>query len=170
MTLAEIYAAHFDFVWRSLRRFGVPPAGLEDAAQEVFIVVHRRLGEFEGRSSIKTWVFGIARRVARDHRPSSRQQPLEGAREPASAAPDAAARMEAAQELAELLGKLDEDKREAFMLVDLEEMTVPEAAEILDVNLNTIYSRVRAARQELAEMVARRRARDDGRAYARAGS
>jgi RNA polymerase sigma-70 factor (ECF subfamily) len=175
MTLAEIYAAHFEFVWRSLRRLGVPPAAIEDAVQEVFVVVHRRLSGFEARSSLKTWVFGIARRVARDHRPSWRQRPLEPATLEAlpatrAGAPDPAAQVEAAQELAALLEALDEDKREAFMLVDLEELTVPEAAALLGLNINTIYSRVRAARQELAAVMRRRRALESGEAYARARS
>src|SRR5689334_9453575 len=69
---AEIYDAQFAFVWRSLRRLGVDPSGLDDAAQDVFLVVHRRLPEFEGRASLKTWVYEIVRRVARDHRRTKR--------------------------------------------------------------------------------------------------
>jgi RNA polymerase sigma-70 factor (ECF subfamily) len=161
MTLPEIHAVHLAFICRSLRRLGVPAVAIDDAAQEVFLVVHRRLPAFEGRSSVKTWVFGIARRVARNHRAAAvwRQQPiarriLEATADPAS---NIAARLEAASELAEVLGKLDADKRRAFLLVDLEELTVPEAARRLAVNPNTIYSRVRAARQEVARQVAIRR-------------
>ena len=60
----RVYEEHFDFVWRSLRRLGVPRSALDDAVQEVFLVVHRRLAEFEGRSSLKTWLFGIAVHIA----------------------------------------------------------------------------------------------------------
>ena len=64
----ELYARYFDFVWRNVRRLGVPEAEVDDAAQEVFLVVHRRLGDFVPRASIKAWIFGILARVARDHR------------------------------------------------------------------------------------------------------
>src|SRR5262245_22373561 len=73
----ELYEAHFDFVWRSLRRLGVPHPGLDDAVQEVFIVVHRRLGAFEGRSTLKTWLFGIAVHVAQKAGRDSRGRALE---------------------------------------------------------------------------------------------
>ena len=64
LDLETVYDEHASFVWRTLRLLGVPPAGLEDAVQEVFLVVHRRLAGFEGRSSIRTWLYAIARRVA----------------------------------------------------------------------------------------------------------
>src|SRR5262245_16282732 len=69
-----VYDACFDFVWRNARRLGVPDAQLDDAVQEVFLVVHRRLADFEGRSSIKTWVFGILLKVAADHRRALRRK------------------------------------------------------------------------------------------------
>src|SRR5262245_28504253 len=64
----EVYAAHVAFVWRVLRTFGLSEAQIEDAVQDVFIVVHRRLPEWEGRAAITTWLFAIARRVASSHR------------------------------------------------------------------------------------------------------
>jgi RNA polymerase sigma-70 factor (ECF subfamily) len=73
-TLADIYREHFDFVWRSLRRMGVAPGSMDDAAQDVFLVVHRKLAAFERRSSVKTWLFGIVARVAHDHRRSERRK------------------------------------------------------------------------------------------------
>ena len=68
----QIYEAYFGFVWRNLRRLGVPEAATDDAAQDVFLVVFRRYHEFEGRSSVRTWLFGILLRVARDHRKVTR--------------------------------------------------------------------------------------------------
>src|SRR5262245_8429480 len=65
---AEVYEEHFTFVWKSLRRLGVPPASVDDAAQDVFVVVHRKLETFEGRSSLKTWLFGIAHLIALGYR------------------------------------------------------------------------------------------------------
>ena len=73
LTPEHVFVHHFDFVWRSLGRLGVPPEGIEDAAQDVFLVVHRRLADFEGRSSLTTWLYGIALRVARDHRRRQRR-------------------------------------------------------------------------------------------------
>lgn len=161
-----IYEAHFDFVWRSMRRLGVPESGLDDAVQDVFVVVHRRLAGFEGRSKIETWIFGIALRVARDHRRSlarrGDQAPLdeEPADDGAQSPHDAAARSEALEVLDRFLDGLDEDKRAVFILSELEEMTAPEIAEALSVNVNTIYSRLRAARKAFEEAVKRHRARE----------
>jgi RNA polymerase sigma-70 factor (ECF subfamily) len=147
-----VYEELFDFVWRSLRRLGVTPAGIDDAVQDVFIVVHRRLPEFAGRSSLKTWVLGIALRVARDHQRSRRRK---GDHEELDARiPDAApgpveslARAEALRELDRILSTLDEDKRAVFVLAEIEELTAPEIAEALEINVNTVYSRLRAARR-----------------------
>ena len=67
-TFKEVYEEQFRFVWRSLRRLGVRESDVADAAQDVFLVVHRRLDEFEGRSKVSTWLYGICYRVARDRR------------------------------------------------------------------------------------------------------
>jgi RNA polymerase sigma-70 factor (ECF subfamily) len=143
----EVYAAHFAFVWRILRTFGVPEAALEDAAQDVFVVVHRRLPEFEGRAAITTWLFAIARRVASAHRRKDRRtDPLD--EEPAGSADTFAAlsRAQAAATVMGILDTMDEDKRIVFALVELEQLSVPEVARMLDLNLNTAYSRLRLAR------------------------
>lgn len=146
----DVYAAHFAFVWRVLRTFGVPEAGLEDAAQDVFVVVHRRLPEFEGRAAITTWLFAIARRVAgahrRKHKDGDRTETLE--HDPAGPADTFAAlsRAQAAATVMSILDTMDEDKRMVFALVELEGLSVPEVARMLDINLNTAYSRLRLAR------------------------
>jgi RNA polymerase sigma-70 factor (ECF subfamily) len=164
LTLAEVYEAHFDFVWRSARRLGIASLHLDDVVQEVFLVVHRRLAEFEGRSSLKTWLFGITRRVVRDHRRSARRKPAEplGAIEPADLDAAADARMtkdEEARLLHAMLDELDEEKREVFVLAELEQMSGPEIADALDVNLNTVYARLRAARAAFESAVVRHQAR-----------
>ena len=71
-TLAEIFREYAPFVWRGLRRLGVPESDVEDVCQEVFVVVHRKLGDFEGRSSLRTWIYGICARTASDYRRSGR--------------------------------------------------------------------------------------------------
>lgn len=146
-TFDEVYAAHVGFVWRLMRTFGVPQAGLEDAVQDVFVVVHRRLSEFEGRAAITTWLFAIARRVAfAHHRKVARTEPLDD--EPAGLADTFAAvsRAQAAQTVTAILDGMDEDQRIVFALVELEQMSVPEVARLLDLKLNTAYSRLRLAR------------------------
>jgi RNA polymerase sigma-70 factor (ECF subfamily) len=159
-----------DVVWRGLRRLGVPDASVDDALQDVFVVVHRRLGEFEGRSSLRTWLFGIALGVARNYRRSSRRRAAEGplaaevdddlpapdSRGPEGRAQDA----EAVRTLYTLLDQLDEDKRTVLVLADLEEMTAPEIAATLSLNLNTVYARIRAARLAFEQAVARFRQKE----------
>ena len=143
----EIYAAQFAFVWRVLRTLGVPEAGLDDAAQDVFVVVHRRLPEFEGRATVTTWLFAIARRVAAAHRRrGGRTEPLDDEPPGNSDTFAALSRAEAAATVMAILDRMDEDKRIVFALVELEQLSVPEVARLLDLNLNTAYSRLRLAR------------------------
>lgn len=155
----EVYDSHFDFVWRNLRRLGVPRSAIDDAAQDVFLVVYRRLAGFEGRSSLRTWLAGIALRVASDHRRLVRRkgthEPLsDGHADPSPGPEEMAARGEAGDVLHALLERLDDDKRAVFVLAELEQMTAPEIAEALGVGLNTVYSRLRLARQRLEEALA----------------
>lgn len=154
----DLYDGHFDFVWRCLRRLGVDEASLDDALQDVFVVVHRRLESFEGRSSLKTWLFGIAMRVARDHRRARARRgdpmPLsldlpDGAACPA----EALERKQSLSTLDAVLATLDEDKRAVLVMVEIEEMTVPEVAHALGINVNTAYSRLRLARRDFDRAV-----------------
>jgi RNA polymerase sigma-70 factor (ECF subfamily) len=148
----EVYEAHFAFVWRVLRTFGVPATALEDAAQDVFVVVHRRLPEFEGRAAVTTWLFAISRRIACTHRRKlgrdSRSEPIA---DDDFAAPNdtfaALSRAQAAATVLAILDTMDDEKRAVFALVELEQLSVPEVAKLLDLNLNTTYSRLRIARQ-----------------------
>lgn len=162
--LGEIYEAHFDFVWRSLRRLGVPDAQLEDAVHDVFLVAHRRLSEFEGRSSLKTWLFAIALRVAQNMRRSLARQPAterdgEIASE-AELAPDVQADRSRAVALGvRLLNELDADKRAVFILAELEQLPASEIAQALGIPLFTVYSRLRAARRTFDAALERERAR-----------
>src|SRR5277367_3211961 len=68
LAFAAIYQEYFDFVWRSARGLGVEAATLDDVVQEIFVVVHRRLAEFGERSTLRTWISGIALNVVRRHR------------------------------------------------------------------------------------------------------
>lgn len=172
-SFAQIYEEHFGFVWSSARRLGVHDASLDDAVQEVFVIVHRRLSEFAGRSSMRTWLFGIVRNVARDARRSMRRKSphtAPGAHEDPEVLaaaegerPDRMAERSAENRvLHELLEALDDDKREVFVLAELEGFSAPEIAEAVGANVNTVYSRLRLARQEFAAAAARVRAREKG--------
>jgi RNA polymerase sigma-70 factor (ECF subfamily) len=154
-----IYRKHHDFVWRSVRRLGVSDAEVDDLVQEVFVVVHRRLADFEGRSAITTWLFGIAYRVIRDHRRSAaarrrREQEVEAGRPPTE--PDKkVSRAQAVGLLDELLDGLEEDQRSVFVMAEIANMTAPEIAELTETKLNTVYSRLRLARRAFEAGVAR---------------
>lgn len=165
----QIYDEHFDFVWRSVRRLGVPDHQVDDAVQDVFVVVHRRLADFEGRSSMRTWLFGIALKVARSHRRRAARKGTEPLVQEVvdheSLSPhEATARNEGLRLLHSLLDELDDDKRAVFVLAELEQMTAPEIAEALEVKLNTVYSRLRAARKNFDEALKRHQARTRTRA------
>lgn len=154
------YRAQAPVVWRALRRFGVPPADLEDAAQDVFIVAHRKLPEFEGRSSHKTWVFGICLRVASDWRKKTharKEAPLAEAPVRSSSGETATreiAMRQARQKLAEGLQRLDEEKRAAFVLFELEQLSMLEVAETVGCPLQTAYARLYAARSAMQQWLA----------------
>lgn len=157
LEFADVYRDHFGFLWRSLRRLGVQESALDDAVQEVFLIVHRRLAEFEGRAPLRSWLFGIALRVASQHRRTLRRRP-EDALPPELPAtqttgPDEdAARAQAVRRVYAALDELDDDKRAVFVLAELEQMTAPEIAAALSIKLNTVYSRLRAARQRFSEV------------------
>lgn len=153
---SAVYRDYFEFAWASLRRLGVPPGAEEDALQDLFTVVYRRRGDFAGRSSLKTWIFGVARKVAARHRRGEQRRRIRHERltaaTPADAAPDAddeLARREARRRLDEFLAGLDPARRLVFELHILEDMSGPEIAEALGLNLNTVYSRLRLAREQL---------------------
>lgn len=171
LTIEALYAAHFDFVWRSLKHLGVLDAAIDDAVQDTFIVAHRRLRDFAERSTPRTWLFGIALRVARDHRRARgrRERFLDAfGHHPqrTTATPyEHTVRAEAGHLLREFLDTLPEEQRTVFILADIEQMTAPEISETLGVNLNTVYSRLRTARAAFNNAVATIAAADRARRH-----
>jgi len=168
LDLATVYEAYFRYVWRCLRSLGVRDSQLEDALQDVFMVVQRRLPEFDGRAAVRTWLYAIALRVARKYRERARREPasLEAAREDdpeLSTLHDAGGDREQDSERLVLarraLSSLDDDKREIFVLARVEQMSAPEIASVLRIPLNTVYSRLRAARLAFEAEIARLRGR-----------
>src|SRR5690349_742227 len=145
--LARIVAQHADFVWRVLRRLGTPEAELEDALQEVLLVVAHKLPEYEERGGMRAWLFAIARQVASHAlRAQQRRMRREEAHEDARVAPDpygALERSEAARFVEQFMAGLPEPQATVFHLAEVEGMTAPEISASLGVGLNTVYSRLR---------------------------
>lgn len=160
-----IYSEFFRAMWRTLRRLGVEHAQLDDAAQDVFVVVHRRLPEFDGRS-LRGWLYAIAVRVASDYRRGAAQRRTAPLPETlVDPRPDPAHESELGESvrlLHALLAELDEPKRIVFVLGELDELSVPEIAEALAENQNTVASRLRAARARFDEAFRRHQARSRG--------
>jgi RNA polymerase sigma-70 factor (ECF subfamily) len=170
-----LYREHFDFVFRNLRRLGVAGAQIDDALQDVFLVVLRHFDKYQDGSYGKAWLFAIALRVARNYRRSERRRDSHLS----ALSPDGehasnehnpferAAQAQAARMLHAFLERIDEDKRSVFVMTELEQMSAPEIAAALRLNVNTVYARIRAARREFARAVATasdRRENTDGAA------
>jgi len=155
----QLYRAYFDDVWVAMLRLGVAPAVLEDAVHDVFVVVHRRTDEFEGRSTVRTWLLGIARRIAHRYRRTAdrtarRHQALAQVEPTPMSLDEHIARKEGWRALTAFLDQLDDDKRDAFVLGELEQLGRRELGAALGVSPNTAYSRLRAARVRFSETFA----------------
>jgi RNA polymerase sigma-70 factor (ECF subfamily) len=166
LAFRQLYDAHVRFVLRVLVRLGVPESDVADAVQDVFVVVHRRLPEFEGRAKPTTWLFEICLRVASDRRNLAhlrREVPSDDPSLSDIEAPGdemaALERREARALLDRILNRMPEAQRIAFVLFELEQMTAEEIAELLDVPVGTVRSRLRLARVGFRQAVRRLQAR-----------
>jgi RNA polymerase sigma-70 factor (ECF subfamily) len=148
-----VFAEQSRFVWRLLVRMGVQARDAADVCQEVFLVVHRRLPDFDpGQSGIRTWVSGICLRAASEYRrrSPSRREILDEQLDPAAAAADPETDLETSrawQKLSRVLDAMDVAQRQVFVLYELEAIPMSEIAAILDCPLQTAYSRLHAARR-----------------------
>jgi RNA polymerase sigma-70 factor, ECF subfamily len=164
---AAVYRQYFDFVWSSVRRLGVSPASMDDVVQEVFIVIHARLHTVQHPETLRSWIYGVARRTVSGYHRARRVKDasatalaVEPSAQPLPRTPfDLTEQNEQVKLLFNLLEEVDEPKREVFLMVELDELTVPEIAEILEIPLNTVYSRLRAAREAFEDALARHSAR-----------
>lgn len=168
-TFADLYRDHFDFVWRVLARLGVPDRDLPDAAQDVFMVVHRKLPEFQGDSRPTTWLYGISFRIASARRRSapSRREVLDDALpEPPNDRSEGLVADNAHYRrlLSEALDRMPIEQRAAFAFFEIDGMTAAEIAEQAGVPEATIHSRLRLARQLFRRFVERLSLRDAARA------
>lgn len=172
-----LFLAHSAFVWRVLQRHGVPARELEDACQDVFMVVHRRLHEFDGRFAIRAWLYGIAVRVAwgMRRRAHVRREQLDDELPEASpethTAEGAFEHLERRQllRLAErALNEMAEEKREVFALYELEGLTMAEVAASMEIPERTALSRLYAAREEIQRFIRAQQGNQQRKAYAEA--
>jgi RNA polymerase sigma-70 factor, ECF subfamily len=156
LTVRQVFDQHARYIWRALRHLGVADSEVPDVCQEVFITVHRKLPEFQGRSSLRTWLYGICLRVASDHRRRAYVRNERATADPSlenegrtGHEPDT--QVEQRATLRALLGLLDPDKREVLVLYEVEGFSMKEVAEIIGCPLQTAYSRLHAARELVLE-------------------
>lgn len=169
--LRAMMTAHFDFVWRSLRRLGLSPVDADDGAQEVFLVASRKLSSILLESE-KRFLFATALRVASTRRRGQkrrREEPRswlgeetpEPERERSEPGPERLAELShARRELSQILDAMKDEQRAVFVLYELEELTVPEIASLLELPIGTVSSRLRGAREEFEASLKRLRARE----------
>jgi RNA polymerase sigma-70 factor (ECF subfamily) len=160
----ELFESEFDYVWFTLRRLGVPTCDLEDLAHDVFIRIHKRLTDYDPSRPLRPWLFGFAYRLASDYRRLARHrfERLDERIEVADPAPSAADQLDRKQmlDLAWIaLGDLDLEQRAVFILHDVEGLPASQIAEVLNIPLNTGYSRLRLARKQFSRTLARLRLR-----------
>lgn len=163
----EIYKTYFGFVWSCTRRMGVRENELDDVVQEIFIVIHGKIATLAQPGSLRSWIYGIIRRTVSTYHRARRAKVASTealTSEPEMQYPQQPSPQELAEQsdqvkmLWSLLAKLDPPKREVFVLAELDELTVPEIASAIEVPVNTVYSRLRTARQELETALARHHA------------
>ena len=175
LSFSAVYQRYFNFVWCCTRRMGVREHELDDAVQEVFIVIYGKLVTLEKPDSLRSWIYGIIRRTACSYHRARRikvvsteafnsEPELHYPRQPSPL--ELAELSDQAKLLWSLLEKLDPPKREVLVLAELDEMTAPEIASALDLPLNTVYSRLRTARQALEALLAKHHAQTGQRGRA----
>ncbi len=172
LDVRDVHTKHADFVWRSLQRLGVPRADLEDALQEVFVVVHRQIHAFDGNAKITSWLFAICLRIASNWRRLARfryEAPLCDAPEAVDthASPlEQLERSRAKQTLVQLLDCLEPERRAIVVMFEIEGASCEEIAEVMGIAVGTVHSRLHRARTELREALLRKRSRESERRLA----
>jgi len=163
--LRSLIEVHFDFIGRSLRRLGVPEADVDDACQQVFLVASRRLDEILAGKE-KSYLFGVALRVASDARRARKRRAAvldehNGEADAPCSGPSPEALLQQGRARAlldEILEAMPTELRAPFVLFELEEMTMSEIAQTLEIPPGTVASRLRRAREIFQEQSRRLRA------------
>jgi len=164
VAFTSLYREHVDFVWRLARSLGVEAAHVDDLVHEVFLVVRHRLADRDPRAPLRAWLAAITRNLVQHHRRGQlrRARRVEQVTPPSTPrGPDEELDLaEAAELMQAFLATLDPGRREVFALMEIEGFSAPEVAELCGVKLPTVYTRLRAARAELAAFAERLRAGD----------
>ena len=163
LDVVQIHDEYADFVWRSLQRLGVSTANLEDALQDVFMVVHRRLDSYDATSKLSTWLFGICLRVASSYRRRAYVKHEQGDlaeceavdQRPSANPEEHVLRREAERRLQVSLDAMALERRAVFVMFEIEGLPVHAIAEMLGIPTGTVHSRLHKARIEFAESLAR---------------
>ena len=159
----ELCARYFEFVWKCARAFGCKSDEIDDVVQDVFVVVQRRLADLKDAGQARSWIYSITRRVVSSQRRKRRERDARAAPDVDSLTSPERSPLAAAEHnlqvrvLSALLDGLDERKREVFVLSEILEMSGREIAETIGVPMNTVYSRLRAAREEFDAAAQRQR-------------
>ncbi len=168
MRLQELLRLHYARVWRTLRQIGVDEACADDAAQEVFIVLSRKLADIR-EGSERSFLLSTAVRVAANHRRTGRvrhevvdEQAVEKERDPEPNVEQLLDQKRMRRALDQLVDGWPDEIRTAFVLFELEGLSVPEIAEMTDTKQGTVASRLRRARELFQAGVKRLRARNAG--------
>jgi len=164
--IRAIFRDYGAFIYTMLRSLGVRASDVDDAFQEVFVVIHRKLATYGRRGTLRSWVYGICVRVAfRFRRRAGATREIATDEVPETADPMTPAEhlreRQAREILCAILDELDDDKRAVFVLFELEGLPMQEVAESLQCPLQTAYSRLRAAREAVDAAVDRHRSRRD---------
>jgi RNA polymerase sigma-70 factor (ECF subfamily) len=153
---AEFVRTHFAFVWRTLRRFGVPESDAQDAAQRVFVIATERLDRIQQKKE-RAFLFGTAVRVADKVRRSHARKPTvsdsdpDGEPSPWPSADELLDQRRARAVLDSILDEMTDDLRAVFVLYEIEQMTVNDISNVLEIPLGTAASRLRRAREVFRE-------------------
>jgi len=160
--LRSLFVEHAAYVWRTLRHLGIAPADVEDVVQEVFVVVHKRLADYQERAAMRAWLYSICLRVCSRHRRSRRRRPEDTQAEmpEISVAPEQeqdVERSEARKLGRSLIEALPDKLRVVFVMYELEHMSMSEIAEVLGCPIQTAYARLHRAREKVRADLARQR-------------
>lgn len=159
----ELCAQYFEFVWKCARGFGSRPDEIDDVVQDVFLVAQRRHGDLKEERLARSWIYSITRRVVSSQRRRRRERDSRAAEDVDSLTSNEQSPLAAAEHnlevrvLSALIEGLEERKREVFVLSEILEMSGPEIAETIGVPVNTVYSRLRAAREDFDAAAQRHR-------------
>jgi len=160
MSPREVFDGYAAFVWRTLKYQSVAERDLDDVGQEVFLVIFRKLPEFEPHGSLRSWIYSICVRVASDYRKRIRRrhevlvhETPESSHDPIASSQ--ADRVAAKLQLIDLVQRLDDDKREVFILHELENVPMAEVAEMVGCPFKTAHSRLAAARKQMLHMLSK---------------